>query len=138
LPLMITPKWILSRCQPIAIRNVLQYLSGVLGNRKSFNEVYDIGGPDILTYKEMLIRFAKVRGLKRFIISVPFLSSKLSAYWVYLVTSTSFYLAKNLIESLKVEVVAKDNRIQNLVPTDLISYTDAVKLAFQKIEQNQV
>lgn len=138
LPIMITPKWILSRCQPIAIRNVLQYLSTVINVKASFGQIYDIAGPDVLTYKDMLLQFAKLRGLKRHIITVPFLSPTLSSYWLYFVTSTSFHLARNLIESLKVEVIAKDDRIQELLPVSLISYKDSVKLAFQKIEQNQV
>lgn len=138
LPLMITPRWLDTKCQPIAIRNVLEYLSGVIMKPETFNQSFDIGGPDVLTYKEMLLQFAAVRGLKRYIYTVPVMTPRLSSYWLYFVTSTSYKLAVNLVHSMKVEVVANDNRLEKLLGIQPITYKDAVKLAFQKIDQNNV
>ncbi|RYY10186.1 MAG: SDR family oxidoreductase, partial [Chitinophagaceae bacterium] len=138
LPIMITPKWVETKIQPIAIRNVLEYLTGVLGNEKTFGASFDIGGSDILSYKDMLLQFAEVRNLKRRIITVPVMTPKLSSYWLYFVTSTSYKLAKNLVDSMKVEVVAKDNKLQDLLGIMPIPYKEAVALAFQKIDQHEV
>ena len=138
LPIMITPKWLNTIHQPIAIRNILQYLSGVLLKSETFNKSYDVGGPDILSYKKMLLQLAEVRGLKRFIFTVPVMTPRLSSYWLYFVTSTSYMLAINLVNSMKIEVVAKDNKLEKLLDIKPISYKGAVQLAFQKIEQNNV
>ncbi|BDQ03592.1 SDR family oxidoreductase [Ignavibacterium sp.] len=138
LPVMITPKWLNTKHQPIAIRNVLEFLTGVLLKEETFNQSYDVGGPDVLSYKEMLLQFAEVRGLKRFIFTVPVMTPRLSSYWLYFVTSTSYMLATNLVNSMKVEVVAKDNRLEKMLGIKPISYKEAVQLAFQKIEQNNV
>jgi len=138
LPLMITPRWLNTRCQPIAVRNILSYLEGVLGNPKTFNETFDVGGPDILTYKQMLMQFAEVRGLKRYIGIVPIMTPKLSSYWLYFVTSTSYNLAVNLVKSMKIDVVCRDNRINQIIPIKTLSYKEAVQLAFVKIEQNAI
>ncbi|MCL6495331.1 MAG: SDR family oxidoreductase [Ignavibacterium sp.] len=138
LPVMIAPKWLNTKHQPIAIRNILEYLTGVLLKSETFNKSYDVGGPDILSYKEMLLQFAEVRGLKRFIFTVPVMTPRLSSYWLYFVTSTSYMLAINLVNSMKVEVVAKDNELEKMLGIKPISYKEAVQLAFQKIEQNNV
>lgn len=138
LPIMITPKWLNTKHQPIAIRNVLEFLIGVLLKEETFNQSFDVGGPDVLSYKEMLLQFAKVRGLKRFIFTVPVMTPRLSSYWLYFVTATSYMLAKNLVNSMKVEVVAKDNRLEKMLGIKPISYKEAVQLAFQKIELNNV
>ena len=107
LPIMVAPKWLKTKCQPISIKNVIEYLLGVINKSEAFNRVFDIGGPDILTYKEMIQGYAEVRGLKRIIISVPVLTPRLSSYWLYFVTSTNFSLARSLVESMKNEVVGK-------------------------------
>ncbi len=138
LPVMITPRWLNTKCQPIAIRNVVEYLSGVIGNTETFHKSYDIGGPDILSYKEMLLRFARIRNLKRKIIVVPVMTPKISSYWLYFVTATSFALAKNLVNSMKVEVICKPNNLSSLLGISLIDYDTSIQLAFDKIEQNQV
>ena len=138
LPLMIAPRWLDTKSQPIAIRNVIEFLSGVLLNEKTFNKSYDIGGPDIMTYKQMLLRFAKVRGLKRWIGIVPVMTPKLSSYWLYFITSTSYSLAQNLVDSMKVEVICKDNNLKELLGITPVSYEDAIREAFKKIELNQV
>ena len=138
LPVMVTPKWLKTRCQPIGIRNVVEFLYGVLGREETYNRSYDIGGTDILTYKEMLLRFAKIRGLKRSIFIVPVMTPRLSSYWLYFVTSTSYVLAKNLVNSMKVEVICKPNNLAQLLNIALLDYETSIKLAFDKIEQNQV
>jgi len=90
-----------NKSQPIAIGNVIEFLKGVLLNETTFNRSFDIGGPDILTYKEMLLRFAGIRNLKRKIITVPVMTPRLSSYWLYFITATSYSLAKNLVDSMK-------------------------------------
>jgi uncharacterized protein YbjT (DUF2867 family) len=138
LPIMITPRWLKTKCQPIAIRNVVEFLSGVAGRAETYNNSYDIGGPDILTYKEMLLRFARIRGLKRRIFIVPVMTPKLSSYWLYFVTATSYALAKNLVNSMKVEVICKSNDLDLLLGIKLIDYDTSIELAFDKTEQSQV
>ena len=138
LPVMIAPKWLYTKCQPIAIRNVVEFLSGVLLKEVTYNNHYDIYGPDILTYKQMLLGFAEVRKLKRHIFTVPVMTPRLSSYWLYFVTSTSYSLAKNLVESMKIDVVAKPNNLKDLLGISLIPYKTAIKIAFDKIEQNMV
>ncbi len=138
LPVMVAPRWLNTRSQPIAIGNVIEFLSGVLLNEKTFNRSYDIGGPDILTYKQMLLRFASVRGLKRTIGIVPVMTPKLSSYWLYFITSTSYSLAQNLVDSMKVEVICKENNLKELLGITPVSYEEAIREAFKKIEMNQV
>ena len=138
LPILITPKWLKTQCQPIAIRNVIDFLYGVLWKDFTFNKSYDISGPEVLSYKNMLLRFAKVRGLKRKIFIVPVMTPKLSSYWLYFVTSVSFALAKNLVDSMKVEVIGIPNQLHEKLNIKLIDYDESIRLAFGKIEQNQV
>ena len=138
LPIMIAPKWLDTKCQPIGIRNVVEYLTGCLGNEKTYAQTFDIGGPEILSYKEMLLQFAKVRGMKRYIQTVPVMTPKLSSYWLYFVTSTSYQIASNLVESMKNEVIVKLDGIEKIIPIELLSYKENVALAFQRIKQNHV
>ncbi len=138
LPVMITPKWVLTKSQPIAIRDVIQFLTGVLGNSQTYDQSFDIGGPDVLTYKEMLHQYAKVREFKNWIFTVPVMTPKLSSYWLYFVTSTSYKLAVNLVDSMKMEVVARDNRLQEILGIQTHTYQEAIDMAFKKIEQNLV
>jgi uncharacterized protein YbjT (DUF2867 family) len=138
LPVMIAPKWLATKSQPIAIGNVIEFLNGVLLNEATFDRSFDIGGPDILTYKEMLLRFARIRKLKRKIITIPVMTPRISSYWLYFVTSTSFSLAKHLVDSMKVEVICRDNDLRNQLGINLISYDDSIRLAFDKIEHQAV
>ncbi|WPP48379.1 SDR family oxidoreductase [Catalinimonas niigatensis] len=138
LPVMIAPKWVSTKSQPIALRNVLQYLNGVLLKNKAYNKVFDIGGPEILSYKAMMLQFAEVRKLKRYIISVPVLSPRLSSLWLYFVTSTSFKLAQGLVDSMKNQVTVQRKGIEDIVQVDLLSYKEAVERAFDRIAQNEV
>ena len=138
LPIMIAPKWLKTKCQPIGIRNVIEYLNGVMLKPEAFHQTFDIGGTEILTYKQMLMGFARVRGLKRLIITIPVLTPKLSSLWLMLVTSTTFSLARNLVSSMKNEVVCRDKRIADIVPIHLFNYTEALQLAFDQISQKNV
>ncbi|HBI01081.1 MAG TPA: SDR family oxidoreductase [Flavobacterium sp.] len=138
LPVMITPKWVLTKTQPIAIRDIIKFLMGVLLKEECYNDSYDIGGPNVLTYKQMMQLYAKTRGFRNWIFTVPIMTPKLSSYWLYFVTSTSYKLAMNLVDSMKMEVVCNDNRLQKMLGIRPISYTEAIKLAFIKIEQNLV
>jgi uncharacterized protein YbjT (DUF2867 family) len=138
LPIMIAPKWLKSKCQPIGIRNVIDYLKGVMLKEVCYNQSFDIGGPDILSYHDMLMVYARSRKLKRLIISVPVLTPKLSSLWLYFVTATSYSLARSLVDSMINEVVCADNRIQKIVPVQVYSYREALDMAFDKIKQQMV
>jgi uncharacterized protein YbjT (DUF2867 family) len=138
LPIMITPKWLNTKCQPIGIADVINILFKSIFNEKTFDRDFDIGGPDILSYKEMLLQFAKVRQLKRKIFVVPVMTPKLSSYWLYFVTSTSYKLATALVDSMKVEVVCRNNSINEILEIKPISYEAALKNAFAKIETNEI
>ena len=138
LPVMIAPRWLETKSQPIAVRNVIECLSGVLLKETTYNKSYDIGGPDIMTYKQMLLRFAAVRGLKRWIGIVPVMTPKLSSYWLYFITSTSFSLSQNLVDSMKVEVICRKNDLYEILGINPMNYEQAILEAFEKIEFNQV
>ena len=138
LPVMITPKWLNTKCQPIAIRNVIQFLVGVLGKEFTYNQNYDIAGTTVVTYKQMLLQYAEIRGLKRYIFIVPVMTPRLSSYWLYFVTSTSYFLAVNLVDSMKIDVVANKNNLAEKLDIHLFSYQEAIRLAFDKIKQNDV
>ncbi|SHK01828.1 Uncharacterized conserved protein YbjT, contains NAD(P)-binding and DUF2867 domains [Rubritalea squalenifaciens DSM 18772] len=138
LPVMITPKWVRTRCQPIAIRNVIEYLTGVMDNENCIGKSFDIGGPEVLTYEDMLRRYARDRHLTRLIIPVPVLSSKLSSYWLSIMTATNYQLAKALVGSLHMETVCQEENIRSILPIDLIDYDEAINRAFSLIAQNRV
>ncbi len=138
LPIMITPKWLQTKCQPIGVSDVITFLSKSLFNTKTFNENFDIGGPDVLSYKEMLLGFGKSRNLKRTILVVPVMTPRLSSYWLYFVTSTSYKLAVSLVNSMKIEVVCRDNRINALLGVEPVSYEESLLKAFNKVENNAI
>ncbi len=138
LPVMIAPKWILTKTQPIAIRDVIKYLAGIVLNKETYNRSFDIGGPEILTYKEMMLQYAKVRKLKRKIWVVPLMSPRISSYWLFFITSVSFKLAANLVNSMKMEIIARDQKLEELLQANPLTYEQALKFAFQKIKQNLV
>ncbi len=138
LPIMVTPKWLKTKCQPIGISDVVRFLSESLFNEKVYGKSFDIGGPDILSYKQMLLKFAHVRKLKRYIWVVPVMTPRLSSYWLYFITSTSYKLATALVDSMKVEVICRNddvNRILNIKP---LSYEKSLQKSFAEIEDNQV
>lgn len=137
LPVMVAPRWLNTRAQPIAIGNVIQFMKGVLYNSATYGKSYDIGGPDILSYREMLLHYAQVRKLKRIIWVIPVMTPRLSSYWLYFITSTSYRLAVNLVSSMKVEVVCQENDLQDLLSINLLSYKEAVKLALEQITREK-
>jgi len=138
LPVMVAPKWVYAKCQPIAIADVLFYLSNILGKGESFGNTYDIGGPEVLTYRNMLIQFGKIRGFFRLIIPVPVLTPHLSSLWLYLVTSVNFSLAQALVHSLKTNAVCKEDKIKALLPHECLDFRSMIENAFEKIAQNAV
>lgn len=138
LPIMITPQWTRTKCQPIAIRNVIEYLTGALDNPKCLGKSFDIGGPDQLSYRDMMSQYAEARGLFRLIIPAPFFTPRLSSYWLSLVTATNYQLAKALVGSLHMETVCREQSIQQIIPQQLLSYREAIDLAFSRIAQNRV
>jgi uncharacterized protein YbjT (DUF2867 family) len=142
LPIMTVPKWVNVRIQPIAVRDVLRYLVGAAALDKSVSGVFDIGGPEVFTYKEMMQQYAEAAGLRRrIIIPVPVLTPRLSSGWVGLVTPVPYTLAKRLVESLKNEVVASDDRIRSLIADPdggLTPFKRAVQLALTKIKDARV
>jgi len=138
LPVMITPKWLHSRCQPIAISDVILFLEKALLNENVYNQNFDIGGPDILTYKEMLLRFAYIRKLKRYIFTVPVMTPRLSSYWLYFITATSYKLAVALVDSMKIEVLCRDQRINTILNVDPLTYEEALHRTFAEVEENQI
>lgn len=138
LPVMITPKWLLTKCSPIGISDVQTFLTKCILNEETFNRNFDIGCDDVLSYREMLLDFAEVRSLKRKIWTVPLMTPKLSSYWLYFVTSTSYKLARSLVESMKVEVVCRDHEINKILGIQPISYKEALIKAFDRIENNDI
>jgi len=138
LPVMVAPKWLNTKTQPIAIRDVLTFLTRANGNEKLYNQSYDIFGPEVLTYQEMLLKFAEIRGLKRYIFTIPIMTPKLSSYWLYFVTSTSYKLASSLVNSMGIEIIGKPSNINKQIGIEPVSYKKAIQNAFIKIEQNSI
>ena len=138
LPVLITPRWVHTRCQPIAIRNVLDYLTGVVEHPETAGCSYDIGGPEVMSYLELIQGYCEVRGLRRFFFPTRLLSPRLSSCWLFLLTSTSFPLARALVDSLTHETVCHDLKIREVIPLKLLTYREAVGRALARIAQNHV
>ncbi|MGI8807086.1 MAG: NAD(P)H-binding protein [Acidimicrobiales bacterium] len=126
LPAMVCPKWVTTRCQPIALPDMVRYLVAAPGVPAGS---YDVGGPEILTYEQMMRRYAALTGRRRLIVKVPVLSPRLSSLWLGLVTDLPASVGRPLVQGLSVEVIAGDDRIRSLVPFTLLGYDDAVRLA---------
>ncbi|GAA0232278.1 NAD(P)H-binding protein [Haladaptatus pallidirubidus] len=129
LPLMITPQWVRTECQPIAIDDVVAYLLGVLDTPETAGETFEIGGPDVLTYGEMVLMTGEILDRKATMVPVPVLTPKLSAYWVDLVTDVPKDVAHPLILGLKTRTVVEDDRIRSLIPVELTPVEKAVRQA---------
>lgn len=129
LPVMITPRWVATRCQPIAVDDVIRYLVGCLKEERTAGETFDIGGPEIISYREMMERFARAERRPLFIIPVPLLTPKLSSYWVGLITPVKPSISMPLIEGLCNEVICRDQRIREIFPFTLTPFDDAVRIA---------
>jgi len=139
LPVMITPKWVTTRCQPIAVENVLTYLVGVLAAPESIGGVFDIGGSETLCYRDIMRVMAEELGLpRRYIIALPVLTPRLSSYWIHLVTPLSSRIAGPLAEGLKNEVVCREDRITRIVPQKLLNVREAIHAALSQVEAHLV
>lgn len=139
LPVMVTPRWVETPCQPIGIRNLLAYLQGVLFQAWALGERFDVGGADVVTYRELMQIYAEEAGLpRRWIIPVPVLTPRLSSYWIHLVTPVPAALARPLAEGLVNRVVCDDQRIRYLFPQQLFDCRTAIRLALQRLREQQV
>lgn len=138
LPVMICPKWVYSKVQPIAIRNVLHYLVKTLEKPETRDKIIQIGGKSVITYAEMMQTYARINNLRRFLIPVPFLSPRLSSHWVHWVTPVPASLAQPLIDGLKNDVVVYDESARDFFPDiDLFTYEKAVRLALDNITDHR-
>jgi uncharacterized protein YbjT (DUF2867 family) len=135
LPVMMCPRWINTRSQPIAVQNVISFLVGCLKKPATAGKTFDIGGPDIITYGDMMRLYARVRGLNRFLFTVPVLTPRLSAYWINFVTPVPAGIVFPLVEGLKNEVVCRDNRIRDFIPLDLMGMEEAICTALAETEK---
>jgi uncharacterized protein YbjT (DUF2867 family) len=138
LPFMIAPKWLNSSCQPIAIQDVIFYLSHILLKLESYNKTFDVGGPEVFTFKELLLEYSAFRHLKRYILDVPVLTPRLSSFWLVFITSVRFSICFYLIESIKSSSIVKLKGVEKIVPHSCMTYRKALELAFQNIAQNEV
>jgi uncharacterized protein YbjT (DUF2867 family) len=138
LPIMVAPKWLNTLCQPIGVRNVVQFLSKILLKTETFGQTYDIGGPEVLSYRQMLLQFANVRKLRRSIYTFPIMTPRLSSYWLYFITSTSYPLAVNLVNSMKINIICRPNNLAQWLNIDLLTYKESVEIAFERIEKDTV
>ena len=134
LPVMVAPRWVSSRTQPIALRDVVAYLVGVCGLERTFGVDFDIGGPEVMTYKEMIERVARLRRRRRLIVEVPVLTPYLSSLWLHLVTPVNAGVARPLVEGLRNETVVREERIREVLPIELTSFDSAARLAFEQVE----
>jgi uncharacterized protein YbjT (DUF2867 family) len=139
-PLMICPSWVYTRIQPIAIRNVLDYLVGALDVPDSAGRTIEIGGSDVITYGEMMTGYARLRGLRRALLAVPVLTPRLSSYWVHLVTPIPASIARPLIEGLRNEVVVRDRGTADTLFPDIhpMGYDEAVTAALSRLDAGTV
>jgi uncharacterized protein YbjT (DUF2867 family) len=139
LPVMITPRWVHTKSQPIAISNVLEYLAGCLDNPRTLGQTFEIGGPDILSYAQIFNIYAEEAGLRqRLIIPVPFLTPTLSSYWIHLITPVPSSLARPLAEGLRNTVICQENRIREIIPQKLLTCRETIRLALSRIKQEEV
>ncbi len=138
LPAMVTPKWVRTRTQPIAVDDVISYLVGVLGHPEAMGRVFEIGGPDVLRYSTMLQRVAAIENRRLPIVPVPLLSPRLSSLWLALVTDVDTVAGRNLVDSMTNEVVVRDDSITEIVPLELTSYDDAVRQALDERERRRI
>lgn len=139
LPVMVTPRWIFTPCQPIAVRNVLHYLVACLDAPATVGEVFDIGMEEVVTYDDLMRVYAEEAGLpKRLIVPVPVLTPKLSSYWIHLVTPVPAALARPLAEGLRNPVLCHDTRIRDILPQELLDCRRAIRLALEKSRLQQV
>jgi uncharacterized protein YbjT (DUF2867 family) len=129
LPGMVCPRWVGTPTQPVALADVARYLVGVCGLEAAYGRTFDAGGPEVMTYREMIERIARLRGKRPLIVEVPILSPRLSSYWLHLVTPVRASVARPLIEGLRNPTVARDDSLRALVPFPLTPFDEAARLA---------
>jgi uncharacterized protein YbjT (DUF2867 family) len=137
LPAMICPRWVTTKTQPIALADVVRYLAGVGGRDEALGEAYDAAGPEVMTYREMIERVARLRGRRPLIVEVPFLTPRLSSLWLHLVTPVKAGVARPLVDGLRTETVAHDERIRGLVPFELTPFDRAARTALAESGRNR-
>ena len=139
LPVMVTPRWVSTESQPIAVRNVVQYLVDCLGVPETSGRTLDIGGPDVLSYRELMRIMAEERGLRRrYVVPVPVLTPRLSSLWIHLVTPISHRIARPLAEGLRNRVVCRDDEAQRLMPQVLLRVREAIRAALDRVAHDDV
>ncbi|HEY5673412.1 MAG TPA: SDR family oxidoreductase [Malonomonas sp.] len=139
LPVMVTPRWVSTPCQPIGVRNVLHYLLGCLEKKEVVGGTFDIGQPDVIDYRQLMEVYAEEAGLpRRWIIPIPVLTPRLSSYWIHLVTPVPASIARPLAEGLSNPVICQENRITELLPQELFDARKAIRLALDRIKQQVV
>ena len=132
LPAMVTPRWVSTRTQPVALPDVVAYLSGVCGLDAALGADYDVGGPEVMTYREMIERIARLLGKRPLIVEVPVLTPHLSSLWLHLVTPVNAGVARPLIEGLRSETIVYDDRIRELLPIELTPFDIAARVALEQ------
>jgi uncharacterized protein YbjT (DUF2867 family) len=135
LPGMVMPRWVSTETQPIALADVVRYLAGVLGREEAIGRAYDAGGPEVMTYREMIERIAAIRGKRPLLVEVPVLTPRLSSYWLHLVTPVKAGVARPLVEGLRNATVARDDSIRELVPFELTPFDVAAREALVATER---
>jgi uncharacterized protein YbjT (DUF2867 family) len=138
MPVIVAPRFVDNRCQPVGIRDVIFYMTAALANEDTYGKILDIGGPDIMTYREMLERFARFRRLKRLVTTCPLLNPRLTSLALYFVTSVSFPLVQSLVKSMRNETICRDCSVRSVLPHTCMTFDEAVALAFARIEENNV
>lgn len=131
LPAMLCPRWVSIPTQPIALRDVVRYLAAVCGSDGARGESYDVGGPEVMTYRQMIERIARIRGKRLRIVEVPVLTPRLSSWWLHLVTPVNASVARPLVDGLRTPTIAREERIRELVPIEPTSFDEAVREALQ-------
>jgi uncharacterized protein YbjT (DUF2867 family) len=129
LPIMICPRWVSVETQPVALADVLAALIGVAGNKATYDQTFDLGGPDVMTYRTMMERVARLRGKHPILVEVPFLTPRLSSLWLYLVTPASVAVARPLVEGLRIPTIAHDDRIWGLLEAPRTTFDQAIRAA---------
>lgn len=136
LPLMVCPKWVLTKCQPIAIDDVVEYLVRSIETNETKSKTFDIGGPEILTYLDMMVQYGKTLKKSIKIIIIPYLTPRLSSYWIDLITPVKASLARPLVDSLRHEAIVKDNSIAEIIPLHLKNFQESIKIAKDEQTEN--
>jgi uncharacterized protein YbjT (DUF2867 family) len=129
LPVMVCPRWVRTRTQPIALQDVVRYLAGVAGRSEALERTFDVAGPEVMTYRDMILRVGDLRGRRPLIVEVPVLTPRLSSLWLHLVTPVHADVARELVDGLRTETIARENDIATLVPFEPMPFDEAARTA---------